>query len=202
MGLILAALAALPVIGFLIVFGRMTGHAIMIGMLAVGTAALAGALGAEVRTARDAIRSSSWSTAEGRIVDSSIDKERGRRSWGYVLRVDYEYSVDGLTYRGDRVLYLDDVRAGTGDALRRERDRLGYQSGNPVRVYYDPDEPGRAVLRPGLGVGLAVLLMLAAILTLAGAAYLATWWRRVWLSLRGSRPPVVPLVACQASNAG
>jgi hypothetical protein len=78
------------------------------------------------------------------------------------LHLVYRYEVDGQTYDGNR------IQAGTfgmasGDSLKRFGER--FPEGQQVPVYVDPDDPGNAVLVPGLS---SVATMLYAISGLVG----------------------------------
>lgn len=85
-------------------------------------------------------------------------------------RIEYEYQVDGHTYRSDK------VRMGTWSLSVRDAAQVirNYAPGVPVTVYYDPADPQHAVLdRTGGGEwgGLLVGMGCAAIglgLLLAG----------------------------------
>ncbi|MFQ5526967.1 MAG: DUF3592 domain-containing protein [Thermoanaerobaculia bacterium] len=64
-------------------------------------------------------------------------------SWGHsdgvnYPRVTYRYTVDGVAYQGNRILF-----GSRGLATLRER-----AVGDSVRVFYDPREPREAVLEP------------------------------------------------------
>jgi hypothetical protein len=57
-------------------------------------------------------------------------------------RIEYEYQVDGQTYRSDK------VRLGTWSLSVRDAAQVirDHAPGAPVTVYYDPTDPHRAVL--------------------------------------------------------
>lgn len=84
---------------------------------------------------------SRWRETEGTVVYSSVSAgSRLKRK----LRVQYEYQVDGRTYRGRRAtLWSDSV---PGIALRGSEQ--AWPKGTPVRVYHHPTDHARAVLDP------------------------------------------------------
>jgi hypothetical protein len=91
-----------------------------------------------------------WPTTVGYVTDAWISERSvttGRTSRpDYSPRLRYEYVVNGRRYEGDR------IRAGQEGFSARWRATAiltRYQIGTEVTVYYDPDDPGRAVLEPG-----------------------------------------------------
>jgi hypothetical protein len=66
---------------------------------------------------------------------------------GYIVpMIRYSYSVDGRSYSGRRIETTDiwsKGPTGASEALS------GLVEGEPIRVYYDPADPARAVLKPG-----------------------------------------------------
>ncbi len=82
--------------------------------------------------------------------------------------VTYTYTVDGKTYTGT-ALGLDTVEVSNERMAREHAAR--YVPGAPVTVYYDPENPSRALLEPGIhsdswlipGAGAACLIVAAAL---------------------------------------
>ena len=86
----------------------------------------------------------------------------------------YDYQVAGRSYTGNRISISDgeyNIRDGAVQAIR------GLQEGQRLPVYYNPDDPSEAVLRPGatfasyallaipLGLfGLGILMLLGLLL--------------------------------------
>lgn len=119
---------------------------VMIGFAALGVWVLYGA--------RDLIRLSlasyRWRFTEGVIVDSYDDSfnipglDRWNSSVVSVIYKEtayvYAYQVDGQTYRSN--VYCFGAHA--------EQELADFLVGSKVRVYYDPHDPQRAVLRRGL----------------------------------------------------
>jgi hypothetical protein len=84
---------------------------------------------------------SRWRETEGTVVHSSLSAgSRLKRK----LRVQYEYQVEGRTYRSRRAtLWSESV---PGIALRGSEQ--AWPKGTPVRVYHHPTDHARAVLDP------------------------------------------------------
>lgn len=102
-------------------------------------------------------QSRAWSMAVGTVKESaavsrSIVSSGRRGTVGtHVVRLRYEFSVDGRIFTGTRQS-LDDVGVIKSEALsRRESDAL--PAGNSVRVFYDPGNPARSLLVPGVPTG-------------------------------------------------
>lgn len=77
--------------------------------------------------------------------------EAGRESrYNYLTGVEYVYLVDGTEYRSDRFsIQLTDHKT-SGAA---EEDLVLFPVGGQIAVYYDPEDPGSSVLRPGASLG-------------------------------------------------
>ncbi len=129
-------------------------------------------------------QSSSWPTAEGKILSSSVERHTSRDKDGssttYHAEVCYEFTVNGQAYQGDRVAYGDYGSSSSSHAWRIVRR---YPEGKAVTVHYMPDDPGECVLEagrklqawflPGFGLvflvaGLAMLIFLPKVLRRAG----------------------------------
>lgn len=98
--------------------------------------------------------SEDWPTVEGTIVSTNIERQVDSEddSVSYQVRITYDYSVDGETFRSDNIDFrlipssysdrgdAEDVVAtycGAGRSSCREQ---------PVEVIYNPDDPERSVL--------------------------------------------------------
>ena len=122
-------------------------------------------------------RASAWSMAAGRVVRSDTQARRHGFSGEAttvttVPLVEYEFSVGGRTWRGDRISIGEDSGGANTEAT------LGrYPVGTVVSVYYDPGNPANCVLErdipKGVGKGLFFLLAFGAAVA-AGIYYLAT----------------------------
>jgi len=76
--------------------------------------------------------SPTWPTVEGTMILHKTSGANGSYFLGYA------YSVDGTNYVGRKVTYKNDQNV-----------RYNYKEYQVITVYYAPDNPGIAVLRPG-----------------------------------------------------
>ena len=149
----------------------------------------------------EVLRASTWSTAVGRIVRSDTEARR-RSSAGEATtvttnpRVEYEFSIGGRVWRGDRISIGED----TGGANTEATLRL-YPVGATVSVYYDPTNPRNCVLvrdvPEGFGKALATVAAFV-VAVVAGIYYLATNGSRLMTYLPDSidNKPFVIFAAC------
>ena len=94
-----------------------------------------------------------WPTAEGKVVESSLETHRSEdsdsdsTSTTYHAEILYEFSVEGTTFNGNRVAYGD---YGSSNPSHARRVVNRYPEGEDVTVYYQPGNPEEALLEPGL----------------------------------------------------
>ncbi len=99
----------------------------------------------------DAYKSKSWPTTEGTVTSSYVHK-RDRptsdknKQPTYHPKISYEYTVEGKRYTCEKIRFADNT-SGSRDRARRITDE--YFAGKTVTVYYNPEDPGNAVLKPG-----------------------------------------------------
>lgn len=126
-----------------------------------------------LRRMASARASMGWPSVKGTVLDARIDTEapdpaaeddEPRQATTFKPVIEYRFVVNGVTYEGAR-LAPDELDSGdrsvASDIVR------AFPTGSPVDVFYDPTNPERAVLRPGIsgasmifpsvGVGLVVL---------------------------------------------
>ncbi|RMG42912.1 MAG: DUF3592 domain-containing protein, partial [Acidobacteria bacterium] len=133
--------------------------------------ALVGLLGAALaltgaRAAQRARATAHWPRTPGIVLDSRIETDRHRDA--YYPRVEYEYTVRGRRFVGQRV-FLHEL----GSSYDWARSVVArYPRGASVQVAYDPEDPSRAVLEPGRPGGSLVLLLGGIALALFGAGFL------------------------------
>lgn len=150
-----------------------------IGGILGGLIALAGivVLASFLRSIRSGHATRGWSATAGTVVTSTVAPETLVRpneiglSNRFVIRyapyVVYRYVADGRQWQGDRIAAGPQMLSSDEAAAARAAAR--YPLGCPVQVYYDPLDPGRAVLRrgnpwswipPAIAAGLLVLAAL------------------------------------------
>jgi hypothetical protein len=105
-----------------------------------------------VRSLLRAKASSSWPTAQGVIVSSSVERHHSRDSDGhdrttYHAEVFYEFTVDGTVYNGNKVAYGD---YGSGNPSHARKIVNKYPKDKSVEVHYMPEDPGESILEPGV----------------------------------------------------
>lgn len=108
---------------------------------------------------RDSYSAASWKSTQATIVESrtfSTRKRKAGRSTNYSF--EYRYSVDGVSFSGNRYSF----RVPDGDK------RLGvqtYDKGEKITVFFNPRNPGRAVIdrNTGLWWNYVVLLIISTI---------------------------------------
>ncbi|TDU66137.1 uncharacterized protein DUF3592 [Prosthecobacter fusiformis] len=95
--------------------------------------------------------SESWPVAAGKVLHSEVAEARtraGATTRMYEARVTYEYEVDGQTYKGDQIGFMDGSSSNRSDAAVIVNAR---PVGKEVPVYYDPANPHEACLERKTG---------------------------------------------------
>ena len=148
-------------------------------------------------------KSRDWPAVQGQVVESRVDsrtvtktsdgKRRTMTEYRAVIR--YEYSVGGMNYTGDRLTvertgYSGKNRGAAENAIK------AYPTGSVVFVYYDPNNPAEAVLKPR-AAGPAAWVLVAAGPGLLVAAILVAFrrHRRPMLGNVAMRAPSSPAAA-------
>lgn len=96
--------------------------------------------------------SPNWPSVEGEMLEARARQhnetgdQRGTPTHHWFTEVRYRYTVNGITYTGDRLRafglnHFDEQQALTEIAP--------FQPGTKVKVYYDPAKPSSSVLIPG-----------------------------------------------------
>ncbi|MCK4538713.1 MAG: DUF3592 domain-containing protein [Candidatus Krumholzibacteria bacterium] len=113
--------------------------------------------------------SGNWPTVKGKVTYTHADSRRVNSKQEYQATVKYTYTVDGKSYTGKRITASDVYQkslSGANDIIDK------YPVGGEVSVYYDPADPGTALLDAGmkknvylmLGGGLACFFLAGAII--------------------------------------
>ena len=128
---------------------------------------------------RSARASASWPSVTGQVtrayVDYSTDAE-GADSYQPVLV--YAYTVADQTFGGSRIKFGENSY-GSERPARAIVDR--YPAGTRVAVYYDPADPERSVLEPGVSGGSYLVLGIGLLFVLLAVAALPF---RLWQNMR------------------
>lgn len=122
----------------------------------------------EIRLAHE---SSDWPRAEGKIIESDVERERGRKQTSstrrttYHARIYYEFKVDGAFYSGDRVAFGD---LGSSDPSHARSIVNKYPKGKKIEVSYMPDDPTVCVIETGIRGGAWLLPGIGSVFILIG----------------------------------
>jgi hypothetical protein len=114
-----------------------------------------------------ALRQRFWRKVQGTVISAEV--KLVRENYGPVVQ--YEYSVDGRSFRGTRIYSLS-----VTSSLRSSAQRVisQYPIGASVEVYVDPTFPTEAVLKPGGDPSFLFLMLAFALLPMiTGVAMLA-----------------------------
>lgn len=89
-----------------------------------------------------------WPSVMGRVVHTGVRQETDSESSAlhYFPEVHYEYAVGGRAYRSTRIAHTGAVSYGEHNLHKLEADMIAYAVGEPVQVFFNPDDPSQAVL--------------------------------------------------------
>lgn len=136
----------------------------------VAGSVLIGAFYQERQTAQQAM---TWPEAEGEVVEFAVGQMQ-QKGLPHV-RMIYRYTVRNETFQGSRIVFgsfdLGDVR--------RWQDY--YETGKLIPVFYDPDQPSRAVLEPAARASTWVMPIFGGVL-LTGGLLMSRWFVNAWLA--------------------
>ena len=124
---------------------------IVVGLLMLGV--LLFAIGRDsILVVRDYLARDTWIQT-----DATVVRINSKTHW-----LTYQYTVDGQEYIGTRLTFTADSKSEFED--RRDE----YPEGMPLTIYYDPNDPSRAVITPEADFGRTVMMVLAVGLVVAG----------------------------------
>ncbi|MEO1150792.1 MAG: DUF3592 domain-containing protein [Pseudomonadota bacterium] len=126
----------------------------MVTLLSVFVAAGVGMLGYAGYAWSRTVAAQSWPTTDGEVLTSTLDIDRDSDGDTYRAKVSYQYSVDGIVFKSDRLSF---GFSGTDNKAYHDAivDRL--TQGTHIGVRYDPKNPEVATLAPGPNKGLIFL---------------------------------------------
>ena len=97
------------------------------------------------RSLRRPAESENWPAVEGFVIESTVVALRDERQL-YRPMVRYRYEVGCERFEGRRIHWAASTGYRKYTRARRMLDR--YRSGSAIKVHYDPQRPGVAVLQP------------------------------------------------------
>lgn len=122
--------------------------------------------------------SAAWPTTDGRVTRSEVSHSTDADSGdSYSPEVTYQYQVAGVAHQNNVIKFGE-------NAYSSRRKAEGIASGYPVNarvtVYYDPAQPERSVLEPGVTAGSYIVLGIGAffILITLIIAVMMFFWRK------------------------
>lgn len=92
--------------------------------------------------------SASWPSVQGTITNSEIDTWRREGKTYYQPNIVYTYEVEGKKYSSSKVTVGDPPSDTNMSPAKRVQNE--YPSGKQVMVFYDPEAPSSAALKPGI----------------------------------------------------
>ena len=139
---------------------------------------------AYLRQRRVAGASARWPTAAGTITKSDVieeaieekdndDKSRIRKIYRYQVDLRYAYQIGKRDFVGTAANWGATAIYGLRELAETAASQ--YRPGQPVTVYYDPEQPGNAVLEPDNRQGSLTPLIAAAICAVFGGGMLAVF---------------------------
>lgn len=93
-----------------------------------------------------------WPSVEGEMLEArararnETGDQTGTPTHEWFTEVRYRYTVDGVTYTGDRLRAFGLTHFDEQQALQ---EIAPFPAGHKVKVYYDPAKPSSSVLIPG-----------------------------------------------------
>ena len=114
------------------------------------------------------LASRSWDTVSGEIIESRVRypwmgfRSGFRSRFRWLAEIRYRYTIEGLTYEGDRFGF----GKGTFPSRRAaERAVSMYPKGRIVTLLVSPSDRSVAVIEPGVGWGVVMMTLTGALVT-------------------------------------
>jgi len=99
-----------------------------------------------IKTIRYAITSKKWPMVEGEIVSSKVAEDNE----GYYPEISFSYNVSGVDYISTKINPNELVARSILGKKTAEIKIKTLPIGTPVKVYYKPDDPKKAVIEQGV----------------------------------------------------
>ena len=120
---------------------------------------------------RRAAESRNWPIVEGSVIETSLKVVQDSQQQRFRPLVEYAYRVGDRDYRCSRIQWGGLVDLPSRAAAAKVVGH--YQTGKPIKVYYDPRQPAVAVLQPGHAAGIGNIVLIAPIFALFGLFYVS-----------------------------
>jgi hypothetical protein len=132
-------------------FTTIMGTGIGLSFMVVGSGFIAiGYL--QLNNAQDSLK---WPTTGGVIISSEIKKSEYENSTTYHANVLYKYAVGEKLYSSERVSF---GQYGSNDPEHARSIVRRYEKGQNISVYFNPADPNKSVLEPGVSWGAYIFL--------------------------------------------
>lgn len=103
------------------------------------------------------IRATGFPQTTGTVTRSEVTRHRGSKGGTtYGVKIEYTYRINGTTFEGGRFRYGNFSSSDSGWAHTAVRDN---PVGASIPVFYNPQNPGDAVLKPGANGGDLFLIL-------------------------------------------
>ena len=117
------------------------------------------------RQQKEAEESQNWSSTLGRITKTYMRQEVSYESGNtiYYPEIEYEYEYLGIIYTGNRINFGGS--SGNSNRKKSEEVLAQYPVNKTITVYYEPNNPEKAVLERKMGTGGKVALIVGILFT-------------------------------------
>lgn len=122
----------------------------------------------------DGSRSASWPSAPAKVEFAQVISEtsksgrRSRERTTYKPSIEYDYVVDGKTYRGERLSFSPVT---SSDRHSMQALATSLLDANDVEAFYDPNNPAEATLVTGIKMDRTILLVVFVVVAIGCLIY-------------------------------
>jgi hypothetical protein len=124
------------------------------------------------------LESTRFAQAPAEIISSELKRNNSRDGDTFGVKVQFRYTVDGREYSSDKYSF-DNLSSSDSGWARQAVAK--YFAGAQTTCYYDPADPSRAILKPGIDGSNIFLLMFITPFNVVGLGL-------IWYALIGDRP--------------
>ena len=148
-----------PLMGFLVLMGFF-GIFLTVGAVLLG-------IGLSTRSKELAAKS--WPSTQGVVVYRGVREEKHENDNGtdysYHPRVVFDFDLEGTTYTSEGLSFVSRGYSTHRAALEELKP---YRNGEPVEVFYNPEDRYDAILQPGASSGSLIFLILGSVFSAVG----------------------------------